>query len=196
MQVQWLDRGGNRTPLLGTPREYLGRPRLSPDGRRIAITIRDGADQDIWVYDAEREGMTRLTFGGGQFTTPVWSRDGRTSIFGSMGLGTFWARADGAGQPQVLLAGKSFQFPSSLTPVGNRLAFDQVGVGLQIWTVPLEENGRRAESGDTNALPHDTVHRRRRGILTRRSLGGVSLGQIGQASRCTSERSRPRQGRK
>ena len=147
MQVQWLDRGGNLKPLLGTPRVYLGSPRLSPDGRRIAITIRDGADQDIWVYDAEREGMTRLTFGGAHFTTPVWSRDGQYVIFGSMGLGTFWARADGAGQPQVLLAGKSFQFPSSLSPVGNRLAFAQVAVAPQIWTVPLEENGGGLKAG-------------------------------------------------
>ena len=147
MLVQWLDRGGNLKPLLGTPRVYLGSPRLSPDGRRIAITIRDGADQDIWVYDAEREGMTRLTFGGAHFTTPVWSRDGQFVIFGSMGLGTFWARADGAGQPQVLLAGKSFQFPSSLTPVGDRLAFAQVAVAPQIWTVPLEENGGELKAG-------------------------------------------------
>ena len=97
-------------PLLGTPRVYLGSPRLSPDGRRIAITIRDGADQDIWVYDAEREGMTRLTFGGAHFTTPVWSRDGQFVIFGSMGLGTFWARADGAGQPQVPRLARVFSF--------------------------------------------------------------------------------------
>ena len=95
MHVQWLDRAGKQEPLLGKPGTYSGAPRLSPDGRRVAMAVRDGANQDIWVYDAQRDAMTRLTFGGATFLNPVWSRDGRYVIFGSLGLGMFWTRADG-----------------------------------------------------------------------------------------------------
>ena len=62
--VQWLDPTGKQEPLLAKPGAYVGTPRVSPDGKRIAIAIKDGADQDIWVYEPQRDAMTRLTFGG------------------------------------------------------------------------------------------------------------------------------------
>ena len=115
---------------------------MSPDGKRIAIAIKDGANQDIWVYEPQRDAMTRLTFGGPLFANPVWSRDGRYVIFGSFGGGVFWSRADGGGQPQVLMSSQSLQFPTSLTLDGKRLAYTQVADGApQIWTVPIQDNG-------------------------------------------------------
>ena len=62
--VQWLDPTGKQVPLLAKPGAYVGTPRVSPDGKRIAIAIKDGANQDIWVYEPQRDAMTRLTFGG------------------------------------------------------------------------------------------------------------------------------------
>ena len=85
--VQWLDTTGKQEPLLATPGAYVGTPRVSPDGKRIAITIQDGGNQDIWVYEPERAAMTRLTFGGGIFVSPVWTRDGRHVVFGMLGSG-------------------------------------------------------------------------------------------------------------
>ena len=38
--VQWLDTTGKQEPLLAKPGAYVGTPRVSPDGKRIAITIR------------------------------------------------------------------------------------------------------------------------------------------------------------
>ena len=110
--MQWLDPTGKQEPLLAKPGAYVGTPRVSPDGKRIAITIQDGGNQDIWVYEPERDAMTRLTSGGGTFANPVWTRDGRYVVFGSLGSGVLWSRADGAGQPQVLQSGKSIQFPT------------------------------------------------------------------------------------
>jgi Tol biopolymer transport system component len=65
--VQWLDPTGKQVPLLAKPGAYVGTPRVSPDGTRIAIAIKDGANQDIWVYEPHRDAMTRLTFGGRVF---------------------------------------------------------------------------------------------------------------------------------
>ncbi len=140
--VQWLDPTGKQVPLLAKPGAYVGTPRVSPDGKRIAIAIKDGANQDIWVYEPQRDAMTRLTFGGPIFANPVWSRDGRYVVFGSFGGGVFWSRADGAGRPQVLMSSQSLQFPTSFTLDGKRLAYTQVADGVpQIWTVPIQDNG-------------------------------------------------------
>ena len=135
-KVQWLDRAGRQEALLARPAVYASAPRLSPDGRRVAIAIRDGSNQDIWVYDPQRDGMTRLTRGGGDFINPVWSRDGRYVLFALMGVGMFSTRADGAGQPQPL--SKSFEWPSSFTPDGKRLATVAIDPMPQIWSVEVE----------------------------------------------------------
>ena len=108
--VQWLDTTGKQEPLLARPGAYVGTPRVSPDGKRIAITIQDGSNQDIWVYEPERDAMTRLTSGGGIFVNPVWTRDGRHVVYGSLGSGLQWSRADGAGQPQVAAGGRPSRF--------------------------------------------------------------------------------------
>lgn len=36
---------------------------------------------DIWVYEARRDTMTRLTFGGVNNIAPVWIPDGRYIAF-------------------------------------------------------------------------------------------------------------------
>ena len=136
--IVWLDATGKRDPLPGPPAEYPSLPRLSPDGKRLALTVRDGGRQDIWVYDTERDQRTRLTFGTETFAAPVWSRDGKYVVFGSIGSGLFWARADGGGQPQSLVKRATIAFPFSFLPDGSRLAFHEVSRTPQIWTVSLD----------------------------------------------------------
>ena len=65
-------------------------PRLSPDGRRIAVGILDVATKttDIWIYDFSQSRLNRLTFGG-QNLFPVWSPDGRRVAFSSSRAGSF-----------------------------------------------------------------------------------------------------------
>lgn len=56
----WADRNGGEQPLRAPPRAYEY-ARLSPDGLRIALDIRD-QQNDIWVWNIARETPTRLTF--------------------------------------------------------------------------------------------------------------------------------------
>ena len=58
----WIDRRGDAEVLPFELREYLA-PRLSPDGRRIAVHD-NGADNGIWVGDVVRGAMMRLTIDG------------------------------------------------------------------------------------------------------------------------------------
>ena len=64
-----MDREGKFTPLRETPGDYCN-PAFSPDGKRLALQIFDGKRSDIWVYEWERDTLTRLTFGGESNTTP------------------------------------------------------------------------------------------------------------------------------
>jgi serine/threonine-protein kinase len=74
--LEWVDPTGKREPLPAKPGAYesLG---LSPDGKRVALTVTEERGADIWVYEPQRDGMTRLTFGGGICHNPTWSPDGR-----------------------------------------------------------------------------------------------------------------------
>jgi Tol biopolymer transport system component len=121
--------------------------RFSPDGKRLAVEVREGGDQDIWVYEWQRDTWTKLTFGKGFYIEPVWSPDGRYIVFGSFSSGMFWTRADGAGQPQPLIHSKSIQGPLSFTPDGKRLAYFEDDPSSQIWTVPIEDTGGQWKAG-------------------------------------------------
>ena len=61
----WVDRERREEPIAMRPRPYYA-ARLSPDGTRIAVEVRD-ENTDIWVHDLARGTQTRLTFdpGGG-----------------------------------------------------------------------------------------------------------------------------------
>ena len=58
--LAWLDAAGKRQLLRARTARYASTPRLSPDGKKVATTVRDGASQDIWIYDIERDSLTRL----------------------------------------------------------------------------------------------------------------------------------------
>jgi serine/threonine protein kinase/Tol biopolymer transport system component len=138
--VQWLDSEGKTQPLLAKPDTYL-RPSLSPDGTRLAV-----ASSDVWVYDWQRDTMSRLTFGA-RAIGPIWSPDGRYILFQQAPGGMFWTRSDGSGKVQPLTQSNNGQVPWSITADGKRLAFHEVNqASISIWTVALENdaNGLRA----------------------------------------------------
>jgi serine/threonine-protein kinase len=146
MTLQWVDPTGSKELLRAKPGGYEY-PSVSPDGNRIALSLSDGGSPDIWVYDPQRDAMTRLTFGS-ECRYPVWSPDGRYVVFGCSGKGIFQTRADGAGQPQALTESKTRQIPWSFTPDGKWLAYSDYNTGLpQLWTVRLEDVGGRLKAG-------------------------------------------------
>ena len=80
-RLVWVDRAGREEAIDAPPRGYTY-PRLSPDGTRVAIDVRD-QEIDIWIWDLVRETLTRLTFDPAQDEYPVWTHDGRQVFFAS-----------------------------------------------------------------------------------------------------------------
>jgi serine/threonine-protein kinase len=153
MTLQWVDSSGKKEPLRPKPATYdSSNPAFSPDGGRIALTILEKGNQDVWVYDPQRDAITRLTSSGFN-TSPVWSPDGQYVVFAKIGQGIYEARADGATPPQALTGGKTTQVPWSFTRDGKRLAYYESGdlkagaASSQIWTVPLEDQGGQLKAG-------------------------------------------------
>jgi serine/threonine-protein kinase len=155
--VQWLDAAGKMQPLLAKPDAYV-RPSLSPDGNSLAIST-----SDIWVYEWQRDTMTRLTFGPGSSVYPLWSPDGRYILFQASGGGIFWTRSDGSGKPQPLTQSKNAQLPWSIPADGKRLAFHETNpeTGYDLWTVALESDGTGLRAGNPEPFlqtPFDERH--------------------------------------
>ena len=135
--LQWVDATGRKEPLAAKPGAYQS-VNLSPEGKRAALTVGERGSSDLWIYDLQRDAMTRLTFGGWN-VYPSWSPDGQFLVYTAVGKGIFQVRADGAGQPEALMQGKANKVPGSFSPDGKRLAYHDWGGGnAQIWTVPLE----------------------------------------------------------
>jgi len=143
VSIYWMDHEGKFTSLRETPGWYFN-PAFSPDGKRLALAINDGKRNDIWVYEWERDTLTRLTFSGQANTNPVWTPDGQRIVYSSEEkrgeFNLWWIRADGAGDAQRLVESQSAQYAGSWRPDGKTLAFWQVGQGtnLDVMTLPIE----------------------------------------------------------
>ena len=137
----WMDRQGNSEPMGAPTRNYNNFPRLSPDGRSVAVQV----DNDIWSFDIARMTLTRLTFDGAEM--PNWTPNGQYLSYRSERADTpfnlFWTRADGSGTEEQLTTSELRQTGSSWSPNGQLLAFYEVpGVGGEqdrdIWILPAD----------------------------------------------------------
>ncbi len=122
----WVDREG-REEAIPIERSQYVYPRISPDGRRVALADLT-SDGDLWVWDFVGETRTRLTLGANGGTYPVWTPDG-TRIAYNPGIGDAidWKAANNTGRPERLATGVSISggaaFPHFFSPSGDELVF-------------------------------------------------------------------------
>ena len=73
----WVDRNGRElSPVTAAALPQPAFPRLSPDGRRLALVVAG----DVWVYDLEGRPPIKLTFDGDHYS-PLWTPDGRRLVY-------------------------------------------------------------------------------------------------------------------
>ena len=131
-------------------------PRISPDGKRVAVGLDDASGGNIWIYDLSNESSIRqLTFGG-RNRFPVWTPDGQRVAFQSDRQGdaaVFWQRADGTDTAQRLTrAGRGVShIPESWSRTGDRFLFSTLtssGFSLSSFSVP---DGKAETYGDVRS---------------------------------------------
>lgn len=121
---EWFSRSGALLGAVGDPDSSYGRPRVSPDGRRIAVDRSVGGDQDLWVFDGPR--LSRLTFDPSPQIGPLWFPDGRniayTSATGRVDI--YRRSANGIGAAVRLTDADGYEFPVSISPDGRYLLYN------------------------------------------------------------------------
>jgi len=142
-----VDRTGKRE-LLGVPPGSYEYPRLSPDGKQVAVETADERST-IWIYPLSGTGaLRRFTFEGLN-RGPTWSPNSRRIAYASSRggkLGIFVQSADGSGTPEELpnLPPGTAYRPRSWSPDGKTLAFSvsKTPADWGIWTVPVQGQGK------------------------------------------------------
>jgi serine/threonine-protein kinase len=142
--VVMIDRAGAVRPLQLPAGDYWD-PRLSPDGRFLVASVKQGPEQSLWLYDLARESPTRLTAGQVSDMAPTWSPDGRLLVFtrGHLVGGTtlMWMPSDASAEPQKLYEfPKGFVAATSWSRDAKRLAlveYELEGDKFQVRMLPL-----------------------------------------------------------
>jgi Tol biopolymer transport system component len=146
----WVDRSGHVEPVDSSWQVNTGGTyarvdlptgwglALSPEGRRIALTILTDLGTDIWIKQLPTGPVSRLTLDPGEDRAPAWTPDGRAITFlsdrpippdttrraGRVGL---WEQsADGTGEPR-LRWGKDALADGFLSPDGRSIVLGTPG---------------------------------------------------------------------
>ncbi len=152
----WVGMHGAFAPLISKPDAYAY-PRLSPDGKRVAMAIGTPGHTDIWVYDIASATPTRLTSGGTQNDRPEWSPDSRRVLYrtdrGSR-TAIWWEPADLSAPATPLEASDhNDYYEGVITPDGKDLVYQIDDAGADQADVMY-----RALQGDTTSHPVAASH--------------------------------------
>ena len=142
----WRDRGGQDVQT-GSPERTYSVPRISPDGSRIALATSE-AGEDVWVWDTRRRALQRVTAGDAVDLYAIWTPDGNQLIYSSTLANRrrlMVTRADGSGEPRVLLDDADTVLPNEVTRDGKDLVFSGGQHGIRV--VPLDGGAPRTVTG-------------------------------------------------
>ena len=125
-RLVWTDRTGKEIETLGAPAVHWD-PRLSHDGRRLAVAIEDSrGNSDVWIHDLARKVSTRFTFDPDADLGPVWSPDDGRIVFTSYRRGPgdlFQKPSAGTGGEELVLGSPHRKIATDFSPDGRWLAY-------------------------------------------------------------------------
>jgi eukaryotic-like serine/threonine-protein kinase len=139
--LYWVDRSGHAEKLPLPQRSYL-HPRISPDGRRLAIEI-EGSNHDVFVYDFASGVLTNFTADGISHW-PIWSPDGRRIGYRSGPMGKFklfQMPSDRSGPPEQLQTPTTSASTESYDPTGRAIAYTDTTYGHPVKVMVASVDG-------------------------------------------------------
>jgi predicted Ser/Thr protein kinase len=156
-----FSRTGKPLGTIGMPGDYSN-PALSPDGRRLAVSLRQsGHTRDIWIFDSVKGGATPLTTDPADETDPVWSPDGSSILYCSdrTGKRDLFVRPSTGGSESLVYSSDRNKNPVDWTKDGNAVYFndERPDGGHDILLVPLAGKDRSPRVVLASAETHDWV---------------------------------------
>jgi serine/threonine protein kinase len=147
--LKWYDRSGKATGLAGEPDTALPvYPEISPDGRQLAVSRTIQGNQDIWLVDLIRGGLTRFTFDSAIDSAPVWSPDGMRIALASNRKDTYQLyvkSSRGAASEELVLETPNQKLPQDWSKDGRFLLYSEIDVknGRDLLALPVTGSNRQ-----------------------------------------------------
>jgi serine/threonine-protein kinase len=130
-----VERSGREHPFVDDRRAYRV-PRVSPDGRQVAMTLVD-QQVDVWISDLDRKSLHRLTDSPSWDAYPLWQPGVRWMAFASMrdGVASIYRQELNTGAIEKLVATDRPVYPNSWSSDGKLLAYHEENpqTGTDIW---------------------------------------------------------------
>ncbi|AMW06279.1 hypothetical protein GEMMAAP_18830 [Gemmatimonas phototrophica] len=130
-RVVWADRAGRIEPAIAEVGGWA-EPRLSPDGRWLAVTRLDPQRQ-VWLHDNARRVLSQLTRAEGVSFSPVWMADSRSLLLAREvpQYDLYRQPIDGTAA-SVALTSPNDKVPLAVSPDGRTVAYAQIGMNSQL----------------------------------------------------------------
>ncbi|MSV29140.1 MAG: hypothetical protein EXQ52_10420 [Bryobacterales bacterium] len=127
-EMVWVDRAGKILGRVGATQMAMYFPEISPDGKSIAVSARDGEvnDRDIWIHDVAAGAKRVIAPAKGNDNFPIWSPTGKQIIFTSSRLRDYelYRKDLVPDAPEVLIyKAPDAQYPRSWSLTGRWLLF-------------------------------------------------------------------------
>jgi Tol biopolymer transport system component len=160
-QLVLYAREGKKIRTVGPPGRYT-QVTLSPDEKQLALNVIVPSDQmnaeRIWLLRLNAGAISRLEFGGGTNTDPVWSPDSQQIAFASFqaeGQKTqIYRWSTGDASPTLLWSDGNANKPDDWSPQGFLLCRRDNSV---VFSLPVQSRGAPLTFG-SNSSPKDQLH--------------------------------------
>jgi eukaryotic-like serine/threonine-protein kinase len=152
-----VDRQGRSEPLFDEQRGYW-RPRVSPDGKRVAVEVNDGRTEQIWIADLEKRAMNPLAADGGLNVFAAWTPDSQSIVFRSNrdgAHGVYRQQVDGASGAALVVRTPDEPIPTDISRDGVILFAQGSQSGAR--AIKTIQQGQVADFLATPAMEHMAV---------------------------------------
>ena len=131
VDLVWVDTEGVEEVLAANTGNYR-QPRLSPDGNRMAVQMRDttNGNSDIFIYDISRNNFGQFTFDDSGDCCPLWTPDGMAVVWTSNRGGApnlYKKNADGTGEIERIGESSAMQIGTTWTRDDAEVIFGMNG---------------------------------------------------------------------